>query len=115
MLKPRFLPCLTLALASFLIPGRSSPADNWIEVRSPHFTVNTNAGEKEARKIADQFEQIRQMFHSAFGALRVDPGQPIIIVAAKSENTMKLFLPEEWEVKGHIHHAGMYQPGEDKD
>jgi len=55
------------------------------------------------------------MFHSAFGALRVDPGQPIIIVAAKSENTMKLFLPEEWEVKGHIHHAGMYQPGEDKD
>src|SRR2546429_5145746 len=73
MLKPRFLPCLTLALASFLIPGRSSPADNWIEVRSPHFTVNTNAGEKEARKIADQFEQIRQMFHSAFGALRVDP------------------------------------------
>ena len=115
MLKPRFLPCLTLALASFLIPIRASAADNWIEVRSPHFTVNTNAGEKEARKIADQFEQIRQMFHSAFPAMRVDPGQPIIIVAAKSENTMKLFLPEEWEVKGHIHHAGMYQPGEDKD
>src|SRR5437667_7514797 len=48
MLKPRFLPCLTLALASFLIPGRSSPADNWIEVRSPHFTVNTNAGKVRA-------------------------------------------------------------------
>ena len=115
MLKRRFLPCLTLALASFLIPNRASAADNWIEVRSPHFTVNTNAGEKEARKIADQFEQIRQMFHSAFGALRVDPGQPIIIIAAKNENTMKLFVPEEWEVKGHIHHAGLYQPGEDKD
>ncbi|PYU13504.1 MAG: hypothetical protein DMG37_10230, partial [Acidobacteria bacterium] len=115
MLKPRFLPCLTLALASFLIPIRASAADNWIEVRSPHFTVNTNAGEKEARKIADQFEQIRQMFHSAFPAMRVDPGQPIVIVAAKNENTMKLFLPEEWEVKGHIHHAGLYQPGEDKD
>lgn len=48
-----------LALASFLIPNRVSAADNWIEVRSPHFTVDTNAGEKEARKIADQFEQIR--------------------------------------------------------
>lgn len=115
MLKPRSLPCLTLAFAFFLVPSRTSAADNWIEVRSPHFTVNTNAGEKEARKIADQFEQIRQMFHSAFGALRVDPGQPIIIVAAKNENTMKLFLPEEWEVKGRIHHAGLYQPGEDKD
>ena len=115
MLKPRFPSCLTPALALFLIPNRVSAADNWIEVRSPHFTVDTNAGEKEARKIADQFEQIRQMFHSAFGAMRVDPGQPIIIVAAKNENTMKLFLPEEFEVKGHIHHAGLYQPGEDKD
>lgn len=99
MLKPRFLPCLTLALASFLIPTRTSAADNWIEVRSPHFTVDTNAGEKEARKIADQFEQIRQMFHGAFATLRVDPGQAIVIIAAKNENTMKLFLPEEWEVK----------------
>jgi len=115
MLKPPSLPCLTLAFASSLIPIRASAADNWIEVRSPHFTVNTNAGEKEARRIADQFEQIRQMFHSAFSGLRVDPGQPIVIVAAKNENTMKLFLPEEWEVKGHIHHAGLYQPGEDKD
>lgn len=116
MFKARFFPCLTLALASFLIiPNRVSAADNWIEVRSPHFTVDTNAGEKEARKIADQFEQIRQMFHSAFATMRVDPGQPIVIVAAKNENTMKLFLPEEFEVKGHIHHAGLYQPGEDKD
>lgn len=115
MLKPRFFPCLTLALASFLLPNRVSAADNWIEVRSPHFTVDTNAGEKEARKIADQFEQIRQMFHAAFATMRVDPGQPIVIVAAKNENTMKLFLPEEFDVKGHIHHAGLYQPGEDKD
>jgi len=84
-------------------------------VRSPHFTVQTNAGEKEARRVADQFEQIRNMFHSAFSSMRVDPGQPIVIVAAKNENTLKLFLPEEWEAKGHIHHAGLYQPGEDKD
>ncbi len=103
----------TFALLT-LAPGAYA-ADNWIEVRSPHFTVDSNAGEREARKIADQFEQIRQMFHSAFGGLRVDPGQPIIIVAAKNENTMKLFLPEEWEEKGHIHHAGLYQPGQDKD
>lgn len=115
MLKPRFFPCLTLALVSFFIPIRASAADNWIEVRSPHFTVDTNAGEKEARKIADQFEQIRQMFHGAFSSMRVDPGQPVVIIAAKNENTMKLLLPEEWEVKGHIHHAGLYQPGEDKD
>ena len=110
-------PFRSIAVASLLLlgPVAADAADNWIEVRSPHFTVNTNAGERDARKIADQFEQIRQMFHSAFAALRVDPAQPIIIVAAKNENTMKLFLPEEWEVKGHIRHAGIYQQGEDKD
>src|SRR6266446_1968839 len=112
LLPSRFL---TYPLTLLLLSHSAVAADNWIEVRSPHFTVQTNAGEKEARRVADQFEQIRNMFHSAFSSMRVDPGQPIVIVAAKNENTLKLFLPEEWEAKGHIHHAGLYQPGEDKD
>src|SRR6266576_3451863 len=107
--------CIIFGFVLFLLPVSAVAADHWIEVRSPHFIVNSNAGEKEARKVADQFEQIRRMFQSAFSTLRVDPAQPIIIVAAKNENTMKLFLPEEWEVKGHVHHTGMYQPGQDKD
>ncbi len=113
--KSSFCRCTAFALVLLLLPLCAVAADNWIEVRSPHFTVNTNAGERDARRIADQFEQIRQMFHAAFAGLRVDPAQPIVIVAAKNESTIKLYLPEEWEVKGHIHHAGMYQPGEDKD
>jgi len=106
---------MSLAFALLLLPLSAAAADNWIELQSPHFKVQSNAGEKEARKVADQFEQIRNMFHIAFAALRVDPPQPILIVAAKNENAMKLFLPEEWEVKGHIHHAGLYQPAQDKD
>jgi tetratricopeptide (TPR) repeat protein len=104
-----------LVLLLSLVPVTTRGTDNWVEVRSPHFTVTSNAGEREARKVADQFEQIRLMFHTAFAALKVDPPQPIIIIAAKNENTMKLYLPEEWEVKGHIHPAGMYQAGQDKD
>src|SRR5712692_8728186 len=93
----RLLPSRRKAIAFvlFLLPIPVLAADNWIEVRSPHFTVQSNAGEKEARKVADQFEQIRNMFHSAFSTLRLDPPQPIFIVAAKNENTIKLFLPEE--------------------
>jgi len=94
--------------------GASDPNLGWVEVRSAHFVVSTNAGEKEGRRIADQFEQIRTLFHSAFGNLRVDPGQPVLILAAKNENTMKMLLPEDWEVKGHVHPAGLYQQGEDK-
>src|SRR6266481_42904 len=94
--------------------GAGDPNLGWIEVRSPHFVVASNAGEKEVRRIADQFEQIRSLFHTAFGSLRVDPAQPVVILAAKNENTMKMLLPEDWEVKGHVHPAGLYQQGEDK-
>jgi len=76
--------------------------------------VFSNAGEREARRIADQFEQIRGLFHAAFANLRVDPAQPVLILAAKNENTMKMLLPEDWEMKGHVHPAGLYQQGEDK-
>ena len=94
--------------------GTTDPNQGWIEVRSPHFVVSSNAGERYARRIADQFEQIRGLFHAAFPNLRVDPAQPVLILAAKNENTMKLLLPEDWEVKGHVHPAGLYQQGEDK-
>jgi tetratricopeptide (TPR) repeat protein len=109
---------LLLTFVALLQPraGRAADSANaWVEVRSAHFVVASNADEKEARRIAGQFEQIRAMFQTAFTTLRVDPPQSIVILAAKNENTMKQLLPEEWEVKGHIHHAGIYQPGEDKD
>jgi hypothetical protein len=107
------------ALLLLFAPGaaaRTGDANqNWVEVRSAHFVVASNAGEKNAQRIAGQFEQIRAMFQSAFPTFRVDPPQSIVILAAKNENTVKQLLPEEWEVQGHIHHTGLYQPGEDKD
>ena len=103
-------PLLACAGAS----GATDPNQGWIEVRSPHFVVSSNAGEKEARRVADQFEQMRALFHTAFANLRVDPAEPVLILAAKNENTMKMLLPEEWEVKGHVHPTGLYQQGEDK-
>jgi tetratricopeptide (TPR) repeat protein len=110
---------LGVAAVATLLPfhcafGAGDPNDGWVEVRSAHFVVSSNAGDREARRIADQFEQIRALFHAAFANLRVDPAQPVLILAAKNENTMKMLLPEDWEVKGHVHPAGLYQQGEDK-
>ena len=93
----------------------SDPNQNWVEIRSPHFTVATNAGEKDGRRIAGQFEQMRAMFHAAFPTFRVDVSQPIYIIAAKNEAGIRLLMPDEWEVKGHVHPAGLYSQGEDKD
>src|SRR5215468_4387701 len=106
MTQPAVAPRLaTLTLLLLGLVCASPAADNWIEVRSPHFTVATNAGEKEGRRIADQFELIRATFHSAFPGLRVDIAQAVVVIAAKNEATMKQLVPEEWEDKKRAHHA----------
>lgn len=66
---------------------------NWIEVRSPHFTVYCNAGEREGRHVAQQFENMRTLFHTAFPKLHVDLGKPTIIFALRNEDSLKLFIP----------------------
>ena len=101
--------------ALFLASAPSKAKDSWVEVRSPHFTVISNAGEKEARRTADQFEQFREVFHASFPALRLDLGRPLIIFAVKNEDSLKALLPAYWEVKGHAHPSGIYASGEERD
>ena len=62
-----------LALVFLLATGLTAPGtsptasaaektETWLEVRTPHFTVVTNGSEKQARRVANQFEQIRAAF-----------------------------------------------------
>lgn len=97
-----------------LAPAITRAKDVWIEVRSPNFTVISNSGEKEARKIADEFEQFREVFHNTLPKLRVDLGKPLIILAVRNEDSLKVLLPGYWETKGHAHPVGLYAPGEER-
>ena len=83
-------------------------------MKCPHFTVAGNAGEKDLRKVCDQFELFRSMFKHAFPSFSIETGTPIEIIAAKNEATMKELLPEQYEVKGHTRAVGLYQPGPTK-
>jgi tetratricopeptide (TPR) repeat protein len=114
LLMPRF--CVPIfGLAWFLaVPIGAAKKAAWVEVLSPHFTVVGDAGEREARRIADQFEQIRGVFQNAFPKLRADLGKPVTIFALKNEDSMKALLPAYWEEKYHMRPAGLYIPGEDK-
>jgi tetratricopeptide (TPR) repeat protein len=109
---------LSLFILFLILPATLSSADhfdNWLEVRSPNFIVISNSGEREARRIASQFEQIREVFHSAFPALRTDLGKPVLIFALKNEDSLKSLLPSFWETKGHMHPAGLYVSREECD
>src|SRR5271165_1457704 len=102
-LTARYFSFLAFCLSCLAAP-LATPADDakdvWLEVRSPHFVVASNAGEKQARQVAQQFEEIRGVFQTAFPKLRLDPGKPIIILAAKNENSMKALIPGFYEQKG---------------
>jgi tetratricopeptide (TPR) repeat protein len=90
-------------------------ATSWTEVRTPHFVVSSNAGEVAARSVASNFEQIRALFHATFPELRVDPAQPIRIIVARDEATMRMITPDEWGGAEHVHPAGVFHSDGEKD
>jgi hypothetical protein len=62
----RFCLCVFLLTLAFVFSATGKDAPKWVEVHSPHFTVVSDAGDKQARQVADQFEQIREAFLHAF-------------------------------------------------
>jgi tetratricopeptide (TPR) repeat protein len=107
------LRCISLAtiFIMFLTTCGVSVAANsqtWIEVRSPNFIVVTNANDKQAQRVAYQFELIRSVFREYFGKTGPSTDPPITIIAAKDEGTLKALLLEFWAKKGSMHPAGMF-------
>jgi tetratricopeptide (TPR) repeat protein len=75
----------------------------WTEVRSPHFRVLTDGSEKDGRRVANQFEQMRFVFAQRFKDDRLESGAPLTIVAARDANTFKALDPGTWKAsKGNI-------------
>ncbi len=105
------------AIAIFLAAAAATVADhheNWIEIKSPHYTVYSNAGEHEGRRVAAQFERIRAMFEQNFPSLRVDFGKPTIVYALRDENSVKLLMPNYGQNKNAMKLAGFYRPSNDE-
>jgi len=91
----------------------SALADNdWIEVRSPNFSVITDAGEKRGREVALRFEQMRYVFGTLIGKDKVSVPVPLQILAFRNTKGFRQFMPL-WKGKP-ITAAGLYQGGEDR-
>jgi hypothetical protein len=60
-----------VALIWWFLPGSARAADAWVEVKSPHFTVISDAGERAARSTAFDWEQLRIAIHSAWPRARL--------------------------------------------
>jgi tetratricopeptide (TPR) repeat protein len=100
-------------LAAALAPAHDKP-ENWLEVRSQHFTVATNANEKTGRRIADQFERMRSVFHVAFPRMPIDMSSPIIVLAIKDEKDFRALEPQAYLAKGQLKLGGLFLRAPDK-
>jgi hypothetical protein len=94
--------------------GVAEAADTWVRVTSPNFTVVSNAGEKRVRDVAWQFEQIRAAITTIWPWVKGDLDRPVLVVAAKDENTMKLLVPQYWEQRGGLRPDSVFVTGPDR-
>ncbi len=96
-----------------LLPDKAVAGDAlWVEVRSPNFSVITDAGEKRGRDVALHFEQMRSVFGSLMTKANVNLSVPLQIVAFRNGKEMRqvapLFNGKPTEV------AGLFQGGQDR-
>ncbi len=94
--------------------GGLSAESEWIQVRSPHFTLVSNAGVEAASEATLRFEQIRGAFRQALPGARTDPGQPIVILAVRDEESLRELLPQYWERSNSLKPAGVFLAGPER-
>ena len=103
---------LLIVICAVALAGRAHAADQWVEVRSPHFSVVTDAGERRGREVALRFEQMRAVFGTLILRSKVNLPIPLQIIAFKSGGGLRRFSPL-WKGKP-VELAGFYRPGEDR-
>jgi tetratricopeptide (TPR) repeat protein len=83
-------------------------------VRSDHFIVIADVGERKARNVAWQFEQVRSAIRQGFPWAQVDLNRPMIVIAVKDEDDMRKIAPQFWEQRGTTHPASVFVTAPDR-
>src|SRR3954469_2526608 len=100
--------CLLLAAA-----GSCFAADpQWVEVRSPNFSVLTDAGANKGKEVALRFEQMRHVFGTLLLKDKVNMPVPLQVFAFRNEKELKRNVPL-WKGKP-ISVAGLFMGGSDR-
>jgi hypothetical protein len=86
-------------------------ADQWIELKSPHFTITSNAGKGPTSTLAWQLEQVRSEIAVLFPWAKVDLNRPLVVFALKDEPSLKTLAPAYWEKKNNSGAATVWVSG----
>lgn len=99
--------CLALTALMFSSTAGAA-AENWFEIKSPNFTVWTNANDGSTRTLVWQLEQIRNIAKNLWPWMKVDLPKPLVVIALRNEQSMKELAPRYWEVKGGVRPASVW-------
>src|SRR5262249_10459518 len=100
---------VAIALAILVLPAVA--ADQWIEVRSPHFTLTSNAGKGDTARLAWQLEQVRSEMAVLWPWVKVDLNRPPGVFVVRDEQSMKQLAPAFWEKKNDSRAASVWVSG----
>jgi hypothetical protein len=109
-------PFIVTLLLVLTLPARAvATQDEWVEIRSQHFAVVSDAGEERARRIAGLLEAIRQVFVNALPGVSPQEGPPLEVFAVKDNDGLQALLPQYAERDPRRMPLGVYIPTADKD
>jgi len=86
----------------------------WVEVRTAHFIVASDGGEKTARRFADQFETLLRIFQATMPNSRVSTGVPVRILVPRDGKSFARMAPEFPFDKNHEQPPGIMFSGPEK-
>ena len=99
---------LLITFVSYCYAGEAE----WVEVRSPHFSVVTDTGEKRGREVALRFEQMRAVFGVLLTKAKVNLPVPLQVVAFRDTKEMKQHVPL-WKGKP-AQVSGLFEGNDDR-
>ncbi|MCI0660136.1 MAG: tetratricopeptide repeat protein [Acidobacteria bacterium] len=100
-----------------LFIGHGAPAinasakDTWTSVKTKHFVLVGNAGDKEIRKVAGKLEQFRDVFSKLFARANLNSPVPIRVIVFKNRHSYLPFMPIYQGKVSEV--AGYFQSGQD--
>lgn len=93
-------------------PYKPATREGWLEIRSAHFDVITDAGEKRGREVALRLEQMRVIFGDLIMHDKLKMPVPLQVLALKSDKDYESISPL-WNGSP-ISIPGFFLEGEDK-
>ena len=86
----------------------------WTEIRTTHFIVASDGGEKTARRFGELFENLLRVFQSTLPKARTTNGLPVRLLVAHDGQSFARVVPEFPFSKTRDQPAGLFVTGPEK-